>query len=212
MSTFQKTMNLETAASSRPRDDRLDSWKQIAVYLKREVRTVQRCERFEGLPVQRLFHRKTSSVYAFASEVDAWLATRGRARVKPAGVKSALDFRRLRPERVFLSDLEGPRPLNATRPGRNTNVTKIGTHCSSDCISDVNALSRTKSPRTGSEEPVLASLLIVCRPINGRQPSVRIVKSLRHLSLFSSFELTVHFAHGSDGLALEASDSDELPN
>ena len=34
--------------------DRLDSWKEIAGYLKRDVRTVQRWERDFGLPVQRL--------------------------------------------------------------------------------------------------------------------------------------------------------------
>jgi hypothetical protein len=31
-------------------DDRLDSWKEIAAYLKRDVRTVHRWEAEEGLP------------------------------------------------------------------------------------------------------------------------------------------------------------------
>ena len=39
-----------------PRGDRLDSWKAIATYLKRDVRTVQRWERKEGLPVHRHLH------------------------------------------------------------------------------------------------------------------------------------------------------------
>lgn len=56
-----------------PGRNRLNSWKEIAVYLDREVRTVQRWEKREGLPVQRHFHSKASSVYAFKNEVDAWL-------------------------------------------------------------------------------------------------------------------------------------------
>lgn len=53
-------------------DDRLDSWKEIAAYLQRGVRTVRRWEREEGLPVHRQVHRVLGSVYAFKSEVDAW--------------------------------------------------------------------------------------------------------------------------------------------
>ena len=34
-------------------EDRLDSWKEIAAYLNRGVRTVRRWEREEGLPVHR---------------------------------------------------------------------------------------------------------------------------------------------------------------
>ena len=57
-------------------DDRLDSWKSIAVYLGRGVRTVQRWEREEGLPVHRLAHEKRGSVYAHRHEVDAWWESR----------------------------------------------------------------------------------------------------------------------------------------
>lgn len=53
-------------------DDRLDSWKEIAAYLRRSVRTVRRWEREEGLPVHRHVHRVLGSVYAQKSEVDAW--------------------------------------------------------------------------------------------------------------------------------------------
>ncbi len=53
-------------------DDRLESWKEIAAYLGREVRTVQLWEKSEGLPVHRQQHSKQGSVYAFKSELDAW--------------------------------------------------------------------------------------------------------------------------------------------
>jgi Tol biopolymer transport system component len=52
--------------------DRLDSWKAIAAYLKRDVTTVQRWERREGMPVHRHLHDKQGSVYAFCSELDVW--------------------------------------------------------------------------------------------------------------------------------------------
>ncbi len=45
--------------------ERLDSWKEIAAYLKRGARTVQRWERDEGLPVHRLPHGTLGSVYAY---------------------------------------------------------------------------------------------------------------------------------------------------
>jgi len=55
---------------------RLDSWKEVASYLGRGVRTVQRWERDEGLPVHRLAHEKRGSIYAYSHEVDAWWESR----------------------------------------------------------------------------------------------------------------------------------------
>ncbi len=60
----------------RPSDsDRLDSWKEIALHLKRDVRTAQRWEA-EGLPVYRHQHGQHGSIYAYRSEIDAWWASR----------------------------------------------------------------------------------------------------------------------------------------
>lgn len=70
-----------------PDKDRLDSWKEIAVYLRREVRTVQRWEKREGLPIQRHVHATASSVCAFKDEIDAWLRSRSRASSEPAANK-----------------------------------------------------------------------------------------------------------------------------
>jgi TolB-like protein/Tfp pilus assembly protein PilF len=65
-----------TRAEARGR--RLDSWKEIAAYLGRDVRTVQRWERREGLPVHRQQHDKLGSVYAFGQEIDAWQTARSQ--------------------------------------------------------------------------------------------------------------------------------------
>jgi TolB-like protein/Tfp pilus assembly protein PilF len=58
-----------------PSATRLESWKEIAAYFKRDVTTVRRWERQEGLPIHRLHHRKLGSVFAYRSELDDW---RGR--------------------------------------------------------------------------------------------------------------------------------------
>jgi TolB-like protein/Flp pilus assembly protein TadD len=56
--------------------DRLDSWKEIATYLRKDVRTVQRWEKNEGLPVYRHQHDKLGSVYASRAELDSWFSKR----------------------------------------------------------------------------------------------------------------------------------------
>jgi hypothetical protein len=52
----------------------LGSWKEIAQYLGRGVRTVQRWEERLGLPVRRLDEKPRSAVMAIADELDLWVA------------------------------------------------------------------------------------------------------------------------------------------
>ena len=52
---------------------RLDSWKAIAEFLGRSLRTVQRWHDLSGLPVHHFGGRK-GSVFAYEEEIDAWLA------------------------------------------------------------------------------------------------------------------------------------------
>ncbi len=54
----------------------LNSWKEIANYLGRGVRTVQRWEAQLGLPVHRPAGKDHSAVLAFSSELDDWLNSR----------------------------------------------------------------------------------------------------------------------------------------
>lgn len=65
-----------STAGSASADDRLDSWKEIAAYLGREVRTVQGWEKTEGLPVHRHQHSRQGSVYALKSELNTWREAR----------------------------------------------------------------------------------------------------------------------------------------
>ena len=57
-------------------DRRLESWKEISSYLGRSERTVRRWEETEELPIHRHHHKKRGSVYAYASELDAWRQSR----------------------------------------------------------------------------------------------------------------------------------------
>lgn len=58
--------------NDRSHPDRLDSWKAIANYLGKSVRTARRWESEEGLPVRRQMHKSQGSVYAYPAEIDAW--------------------------------------------------------------------------------------------------------------------------------------------
>jgi eukaryotic-like serine/threonine-protein kinase len=67
---------------------RLDSWKEIAAYLNRDIRTAQRWEKFEGLPVHRHRHDERGTAYAFSGEIERWLDARTRrSRTTAAGTQ-----------------------------------------------------------------------------------------------------------------------------
>jgi TolB-like protein/tetratricopeptide (TPR) repeat protein len=56
--------------------ERLDSWKEVASFFRREVRTVQLWEKREGLPVRRQHHNKLGSIYAYRRELEQWWIAR----------------------------------------------------------------------------------------------------------------------------------------
>ena len=63
----------------------LTSWKEIAGYLNRDIRTVQRWEKREGLPVHRQLHESRPSISVTTAELDAWTRQRtvGPASTRP---------------------------------------------------------------------------------------------------------------------------------
>lgn len=79
----ERGLNFATPSKLRTADDRLGSWKEIAAYLKSGVRTVQRWEKLEELPVHRHVHKKLGSVYAYKSEIAAWEAQRRMVHPSP---------------------------------------------------------------------------------------------------------------------------------
>jgi len=63
---------MRSPAKLTPSEGQLESWKEIAGYLGKSVRTVIRWEKTEGLPVHRHQHEKKPSVFAFQQEIDEW--------------------------------------------------------------------------------------------------------------------------------------------
>ncbi len=100
------------------RDGHLDSWKEIAAHLGRDVRTAQRWERGEGLPVHRHQHDKLGSVYAYRDELNAWRAARS-ARPDPPGTGDAVAVEATVPVSDERRDVGPPGSPGAARPGRD---------------------------------------------------------------------------------------------
>ena len=94
-----------TAPNGEPHspDDRLESWKDIAAYLRRDVRTVQRWEQHDGLPVHRHQRAHRPIPYAYKSELDAWWTGRSDASGPAALDTAAADPRLSRGRQVFFT-------------------------------------------------------------------------------------------------------------
>ncbi len=71
------------ASSARHDPAALTSWKEIASYLGKGVRTVQRWEAQLGLPVRRPNHRDRGIIFAHREELDAWLNKTWHAKSGP---------------------------------------------------------------------------------------------------------------------------------
>ena len=82
--------------------ERFDSWKEIALYLNKDVRTVQRWEK-KGLPIHR--QRQTGAIFAFKAEIDIWMTSEGaflesdasEVEAPPAQPANGLDSLKQRP-------------------------------------------------------------------------------------------------------------------
>ena len=80
---------------------RLDAWKELASYLDRDVTTVRRWEKREGLPVHRHLHGKLGSIYAFSDEIDAWSERRSTVVAPPSAPSAAESAAPPEPSRRF---------------------------------------------------------------------------------------------------------------
>jgi TolB-like protein/tetratricopeptide (TPR) repeat protein len=104
------------------RGARLDSWKEIASHLGRDVRTVQRWEARDGLPVRRLQHSKNGSVFAYAAELDAWRDARDpraeERRVETSTGITAVRWRRWTAVAVLVAGAAVAIALVGVRAGR----------------------------------------------------------------------------------------------
>ena len=71
-------------ASNGKKESILTSWKEIAAYLDRDVRTCLRWEKRYGLPVHRLERDSKAKVFAYKEQIDQWLADRSALSNSPA--------------------------------------------------------------------------------------------------------------------------------
>jgi hypothetical protein len=65
-------------------DERLESWKEIAAYLKKGVRTVQRWDQTEGLPIRRMGQDRSGFVIRLQKRARSMVA-----RAEPPSGRSA---------------------------------------------------------------------------------------------------------------------------
>ncbi len=70
------------------KSQRIEGWKSIAAYFKRDRTTVMRWAQSRGLPVHRLPGGGSSSIYAYAAELDQWLARTRMDELEPANQPS----------------------------------------------------------------------------------------------------------------------------
>jgi hypothetical protein len=74
----------KSEAESRAAPAVLLGWKQIARYLSKSIRTVQRWEHDLGLPVRKIDTQTKSDVVAFVTEIEVWVR-RGSLPINESG-------------------------------------------------------------------------------------------------------------------------------
>jgi hypothetical protein len=94
-----KTLDLERCGCM---PEAMTSWKEIASYFGKGVRTVQRWERCHGLPVRRHSQTSTGPIFAFAEEMEIWVRAKTNLREVPDAGEGDLD--RLRRENQVLRE------------------------------------------------------------------------------------------------------------
>jgi len=93
---------------------RLDSWKEIATYLRRGERTVKRWETDRGLPIHRVPGGGRGSVYAYTAELAEWLRSSPAPEKEPEEVLIQEPVEEVEPEDILAvpATLHAPVPLN----------------------------------------------------------------------------------------------------
>jgi hypothetical protein len=130
----------------------LTSWKEIASYLGKGVRTVQRWEQHFELPVRRPNEKAKGIVYATRQELDTWLESQWTRRPKESGMMPSADCAEIRERlrestelrhanRQLLADVKScvasmiqeceimARNLNSPSPGENRRISGNSEDC-----------------------------------------------------------------------------------
>ena len=130
--------------------NRLESWKEIADYLRTSVRTVQRWEKGEGLPVRRHPHSKQDTVYAFQHEIDAWRVARSRGSPRaPISWESDIDAVRKEIASERLPSLDSSLPQAERIVGRRNELQELHELLAECRSSDLRMVCITGEPGIG---------------------------------------------------------------
>jgi tetratricopeptide (TPR) repeat protein len=127
--------------------NRLDSWKAIAGFLNRSLRTVQRWHECNGLPVHH-FGGNKGSVFAYEEEINHWLA--GLAEESGSVLVRADDARELNMRRSYELTMAA-NGMWETRSERNIHA-----------ISDLYRKAIDDDPRNGGAFSGLANAMVFC--------------------------------------------------
>ena len=100
-------------ANASPRPPVLTSWKDIARYMGKGVRTVQRWEQDFGLPVRRPHGSSKKAILARPGDLDAWVALRCSSRPSPLASSPVVGALPLLPRDGSRGSLKGLSALNA---------------------------------------------------------------------------------------------------
>lgn len=98
----------------------LTSWKDIARYMGKGVRTVQRWEQDFGLPVRRPLGSNKKAVLARPRELDAWVAFRCGSRAEQSSLGLPLDIKARDRSLMVLSSLNAK--IETSRLLRDNNI------------------------------------------------------------------------------------------
>jgi hypothetical protein len=130
MATAASGRELLATAASTPKSTVLNSWKEIAAYLGRGVRTVQRYERELALPVRRPRGKSRSAVIALSEDLDLWLHNAPVSELRKGPKRRASAVASQVHEFIALS--EGLREqCSHLRTAHHTEMTKLVTNLSS---------------------------------------------------------------------------------
>ena len=137
---------------AKPPEKRLDSWKEIAAYLNRDVTTVQRWEKRESMPVHRHVHDKRGSVYALPEELDEWVQSR-RSRVDESAEPE--------PEEKAEAEIPQTPPIIPSDPAPKTRLWFALTFAVCICLLAAAGWLVFRHRATGTAEPRIQSLAVL---------------------------------------------------
>lgn len=201
---IQPPADAGTDGAKRPPDGtRLDSWKEIAAYLKRDVATVRRWEKREALPVHRHHHERLGSVYAYLSELDEWReGRRQQIEQQPRrrlGGQRTVGFAIVAALVVAIAavgyQLRETGPAPGERPRVRVAVHRPGTVASLIATGLIDILNRTSGVNVELVEQ--AGMMSTLRALDGGQVDLGLAFNL---SAFHAAKTAQILGHRSDGI------------